>query len=105
MSRKKVVYKSKECVVCGSSFSPMSPFQKTCEGECRNKNRRAKERARNNGYTHIKSYCDMRRANPFKPVYEVLGFELVGETKYTPHYFRGQNGIEINLYVKLPKSV
>jgi len=50
----------------------------------------AKKWSVENGYTHIKSYCDMRWANQLKPVYETLGFELVGETKYTPHYFRGQ---------------
>lgn len=38
-------------------------------------------------YTNIKSYCDMRYANIFKPVYEILGFDLLTETKYTPHYF------------------
>lgn len=43
------------------------------------------------GYTLIKSYCDMRYANIFNPVYEILSFELVTETKYTPHYFR--NGV------------
>jgi hypothetical protein len=39
----------------------------------------------------IKSYCDMRYANIFNPVYEVLGFELIGTTKYTPHYIK--NGL------------
>ena len=34
----------------------------------------------------IKSYCDSRYANPFKPIYEQLGFVLISETKYTPHY-------------------
>jgi len=43
--------------------------------------------AHNNGYSNIKSYCDMRYANIFKPVYELLGFDLLSETKYTPHYF------------------
>jgi hypothetical protein len=28
----------------------------------------------------------MRYANIFNPVYEVLGFELLTMTKYTPHY-------------------
>ena len=32
----------------------------------------------------------MRYANIFKPVYEVLGFELTNFTKYTPHYFKQQ---------------
>ncbi len=40
------------------------------------------------GYTHIKSYCDMRYANIFNPVYEVIGFTLDSFTKYTPHYFK-----------------
>lgn len=42
-------------------------------------------------YTGVKSYCDMRYANIFSPVYEKFGFSLVGFTKYTPHYFK--NGI------------
>jgi hypothetical protein len=49
-----------------------------------------KEYAVENGYTHIKSYCDMRYANYAKPVYESLGFELSHFTKYTPHYVRGE---------------
>jgi hypothetical protein len=40
------------------------------------------------GYTHIKSYCDMRYGNIFNPVYEVIGFTLDNFTKYTPHYFK-----------------
>lgn len=51
--------------------------------------KRMKIYAKENGYTMIKSYCDMRYANIFNPVYEVLGFELEGYTKYTPHYFKG----------------
>jgi hypothetical protein len=43
--------------------------------------------ARKNNYTNIKSYCDMRYANIFNPVYEVLGFKLLSSTKYSPHYF------------------
>ena len=42
-------------------------------------------------YDNIKSYCDMRYANIFNPVYEKLGFKLLSFTKYTPHYFK--NGI------------
>lgn len=41
-------------------------------------------------FKEIKSYCDMRYANIFNPVYEVLGFTLASYTKYTPHYFKGQ---------------
>lgn len=52
--------------------------------------KRMKEYAVSKGYTLIKSYCDMRYGNIFKPVYEVLGFELEGFTKYTPHYFKNQ---------------
>ena len=44
--------------------------------------------AKDNNYKIIKSYCDMRYANIFKPVYELLGFKLNTETKYTPHYFK-----------------
>ena len=47
--------------------------------------------AKENGYNIIKSYCDMRYANIFKPVYEVLGFKLTNSTKYTPHYVKQQN--------------
>jgi hypothetical protein len=50
----------------------------------------AKKWAVDNKYVCIKSYCDMRWANTFKPIYEVLGFELVSETKCTPHYVKGQ---------------
>lgn len=39
-------------------------------------------------YKIIKSYCDMRYANIYKPVYEQVGFIFRAETKYTPHYFR-----------------
>lgn len=46
---------------------------------------------KNFGYSGIKSYCDMRYANIFTPIYEKVGFDLVGSTKYTPHYFR--NGV------------
>ena len=41
-----------------------------------------------NGYQSIKSYCDMRYANPFSDVYTRLGFEFLAQTKYTPHYFK-----------------
>jgi hypothetical protein len=50
----------------------------------------AKKWATENEYSHIKSYCDMRWANLFNVVYDALKFELITETKYTPHYFRGQ---------------
>lgn len=43
---------------------------------------------RENDVHSIKSYCDMRYANIFKPVYEIAGFELCGFTKYTPHYVK-----------------
>jgi len=43
-----------------------------------------------NNIKEIRSYCDMRYANIFNPVYEVLDFELLTFTKYTPHYFIGQ---------------
>ncbi|MBV5346633.1 hypothetical protein JZU46_00150 [bacterium] len=43
-----------------------------------------------NGIKEIRSYCDMRYANIFNPVYEVIGFSLLTFTKYTPHYFKGQ---------------
>ena len=41
---------------------------------------------RDEGGEYIKSYSDNRYANLFNSVYEKLGFELVAETKYTPHY-------------------
>lgn len=42
-------------------------------------------------YTHlsIKSYCDLRWASSHKTIYDVLGFNLLSETKYTPHYVMG----------------
>lgn len=42
------------------------------------------------GYTSIKSYCDMRWANSASTVYSKLGFELKAETKYSPHYTKSQ---------------
>ena len=42
------------------------------------------------GFEYVKSYCDMRFANIFNPVYEKLGFTLQTYTKYTPHYVKGQ---------------
>lgn len=50
--------------------------------------KRAVEYAKENGFTHIKSYCDMRYGNHRAPVYETLGFELIAFTKWTPHYVR-----------------
>lgn len=50
-----------------------------------------KEFVKNDGYTIIKSYCCMRYANIFNPVYENMGFILSGHTKYSPHYIK--NGI------------
>ena len=47
-------------------------------------------RIKSEGYTHVKSYCDMRYGNPFRTIYEVLNFELASYTKYTPHYIKGQ---------------
>lgn len=41
-------------------------------------------------YDFIKSYCDVRWAHVSRPVYEVLGFSLIGRTKYTPHYTKRQ---------------
>jgi len=49
---------------------------------------RAKKYALDEGFTHIKSYCDTRYSNPFSSVYEVLGFKKTSYTKYTPHYIR-----------------
>jgi hypothetical protein len=39
-------------------------------------------------FTSIKSYCDMRYANIFSVVYEKIGFILLTETQYSPHYIR-----------------
>ena len=44
---------------------------------------------RANGCQYIKSYSDNRYANALNSVYETLGFTLVGESKYTPHYVLG----------------
>jgi hypothetical protein len=38
------------------------------------------------GYTHIKSYCDMRWANPFNTIYEKLGFKLTKIKMYSFYY-------------------
>lgn len=51
---------------------------------------RAKIFAGENDYKYIKSYCDLRWANPFSTVYEKLGFKMISESRYTPHYFKGQ---------------
>jgi hypothetical protein len=40
------------------------------------------------GYDEIRSYCDMRYANIFNVVYDILGFKLLTLTKYTPHHFK-----------------
>lgn len=53
----------------------------------------AKKYLQQTGFEGIKSYCDNRYANPLKPVYEQLGFTLVGETKYTPHYVLGDKRV------------
>jgi hypothetical protein len=52
---------------------------------------RARKYALDEGFTHIKSYCDTRYSNPFNPVYEILGFKKINYTKYTPHYVK--NGV------------
>lgn len=48
------------------------------------------KRLRNYAIEHkfdaIRSYQDMRYGDPFRSVYECLGFELITQTKYTPHY-------------------
>jgi hypothetical protein len=41
------------------------------------------------GFTTIRSYQDMRYGSPFGSVYTKLGFRLVTESKYTPHYVKG----------------
>ena len=57
------------------------------------------EYAVSNGYTSIKSYCDMRYGNPFNPVYEKLGFRLVSESKPSPSYIDTSKYLErINCY-------
>lgn len=56
-----------------------------------------KEFAKNDGYTIIKSFCDMRYANIFNPVYENMGFSLAGQTKYSPHYVK--NGVRYRNFV------
>ena len=50
--------------------------------------KRVKEYAIEEGFTHIKSYCDMRYGNHSNAVYEKLGFELLCFTKWTPHYVK-----------------
>ena len=41
-----------------------------------------------NNVSILKSYCDMRYANIFNPIYEKVGFKLHSFTKYTPHYVK-----------------
>lgn len=60
--------------------------------------------AKREGYLGIKSYCDMRWANPFRTVYDILGFEKVSETKYTPHYFKGQRRYRNQSLRKTPEE-
>jgi len=38
--------------------------------------------------TTVKSYCDLRWANTDHTVYDMLGFSIKSETKWTPHYLR-----------------
>jgi hypothetical protein len=47
------------------------------------------EYARNNRYNYIRSYQDMRYGNPHSPVYLQMGFKVISESKYTPHYVKG----------------
>jgi len=47
-----------------------------------------KEYCKLNNLSTIKSYCDMRYSNIFNPIYEVVGFNLIDYTKYTPHYIK-----------------
>jgi len=56
------------------------------------------------GYTAVKSYCDMRWANQLTPVYEVLGFELQRQTRYTPHYVMGQRRYRNQSLRKTPQE-
>lgn len=60
--------------------------------------------ARGSSYTEIRSYCDMRWANPFNTVYEKLGFSLLTYTKYTPHYFKGQKRYRNQSLRKTPEE-
>lgn len=41
---------------------------------------------RENEFNFVRSYQDMRYGNPKNSVYEKLGFYLISESKYTPHY-------------------
>lgn len=52
--------------------------------------KRAAEWSKNKEYSLIKSYCDMRWAKAGNTVYDTLGFKLISETKYSPHYVKGQ---------------
>jgi hypothetical protein len=52
--------------------------------------------AKDMNYDEIRSYCDMRYANIFNTVYDVLGFSLLTFSKYTPHYFK--NGVRYRNY-------
>lgn len=40
--------------------------------------------AKDNNYNYIRSYCDLRWGTG--GVYDKLGFQYIGESKYTPHY-------------------
>lgn len=42
------------------------------------------------GYNRIISYCDLRWSSYPNTIYDILGFVKVRESKYTPHYFKGQ---------------
>jgi predicted N-acetyltransferase YhbS len=46
------------------------------------------EYAKDHNYSIIRSYCDLRWGTG--NLYEKLGFKKVSETKYTPHYVKGQ---------------
>jgi hypothetical protein len=56
------------------------------------------------GFSYIKSYCDMRWALPFKSVYDVLGFKLIRESKYTPHYIKKQKRYRNQSLRKTPEE-
>jgi len=60
--------------------------------------------ARSEGYFAIKSYADMRYADPFNTVYGKVGFKLVAETAYSPHYIRGKKRYRNQTLRKPPRE-
>lgn len=65
---------------------------------------RLKDYAKVKEFQVIKSYADMRYANPFQTVYDKTGFILKQESKYTPHYVKDKKRFRNQSLCKTPEE-